>query len=101
VVSVPRLILILGDQLSPDLSALDPADKSRDVIVMAEVRPEGTYVPHHAKKIALILAAIATSPMTFAAMAGRSPIHRWTTRTTRTASVANCCVGLRNTAPAP
>ncbi|WP_283811449.1 cryptochrome/photolyase family protein [Pontivivens nitratireducens] len=57
-VSVPRLILILGDQLSPDLSALDSADKSRDVIVMAEVRAEGTYVPHHAKKIALILAAM-------------------------------------------
>ncbi|QPH55729.1 cryptochrome/photolyase family protein [Pontivivens ytuae] len=54
----PRLILILGDQLSPDIAALRAADPGRDVVVMAEVRDEGTYVPHHAKKIALILAAM-------------------------------------------
>lgn len=56
--SAPRLVLVLGDQLSPNLSALREADKSRDVVVMAEVRDEGTYVPHHAKKIALILSAM-------------------------------------------
>ena len=54
----PRLILILGDQLSLDVAALRAADKTRDVVVMAEVMDEGTYVPHHPQKIALVLAAM-------------------------------------------
>ncbi|MGL5012436.1 MAG: cryptochrome/photolyase family protein, partial [Paracoccaceae bacterium] len=33
-------------------------DRARDVIVMAEVRAEGSYVRHHPQKIALILAAM-------------------------------------------
>ena len=52
----PRLILVLGDQLSLDLSALQAADKALDLVVMAEVMEEGTYVPHHPQKIALFLA---------------------------------------------
>ena len=55
---VKRLILVLGDQLSHDLSALKAADRETDLIVMAEVMDEGTYVPHHPKKIALILSAM-------------------------------------------
>ena len=55
---VSRLVLVLGDQLSHDLSALRAADRSRDVVVMAEVMDEGSYVPHHPKKIALILSAM-------------------------------------------
>ena len=55
---VARLVLILGDQLSPNIAALEKADKASDIIVMAEVMAEGTYVPHHPKKIALILAAM-------------------------------------------
>jgi deoxyribodipyrimidine photolyase-related protein len=55
---VTRLVLVLGDQLSDALSALAAADKSSDVVVMAEVMEEGSYVPHHPKKIALILAAM-------------------------------------------
>jgi deoxyribodipyrimidine photolyase-related protein len=53
-----RLIVVLGDQLSPDISSLRMADKERDVVIMAEVMAEATYVPHHPKKIALVLAAI-------------------------------------------
>ena len=53
-----KLILVLGDQLSLSLSALQVADKDTDIIVMAEVAEEGTYVRHHPKKIALILAAM-------------------------------------------
>lgn len=53
-----RLVLILGDQLSEDIAALAKADKASDVVVMAEVRDEGTYVRHHPKKIALVLAAM-------------------------------------------
>ena len=53
-----RLVLVLGDQLSPGLSALLKADKSQDVVVMAEVADEAAYVPHHPKKIAFTFAAM-------------------------------------------
>ncbi len=53
-----KLVLILGDQLSESLSALKEADKSRDVVVMAEVMGEAEYVPHHPKKVAFIFASM-------------------------------------------
>jgi deoxyribodipyrimidine photolyase-related protein len=53
-----RLVLILGDQLAPDIAALKAADSAYDVVVMAEVMEEGTSVPHHPQKIALILSAM-------------------------------------------
>ncbi|WP_370275121.1 cryptochrome/photolyase family protein, partial [Pararhodobacter marinus] len=53
-----RLILVLGDQLTPSVAALKAADKARDRVVMAEVADEAGYVPHHPKKIALIFAAM-------------------------------------------
>ncbi|MFN4193767.1 MAG: cryptochrome/photolyase family protein [Tabrizicola sp.] len=53
-----RLVLVLGDQLTPDVAALKAADRARDVVVMAEAMGEGTSVPHHPQKIALILAAM-------------------------------------------
>ncbi|MDQ2091600.1 cryptochrome/photolyase family protein [Marimonas arenosa] len=52
-----RLILVLGDQLTHDLSALREAEPD-DVVVMAEVAEETGYVPHHPKKIALVLSAM-------------------------------------------
>jgi deoxyribodipyrimidine photolyase-related protein len=55
---VVKLVLVLGDQLTPDVAALKAADKARDVVVMVEVMGEGTSVPHHPQKIALILAAM-------------------------------------------
>ncbi|WP_224816021.1 cryptochrome/photolyase family protein [Hasllibacter sp. MH4015] len=54
----PRIILILGDQLSPDIRALREADKARDILLMAEVADEASYVPHHPKKIAFLFAAM-------------------------------------------
>lgn len=53
-----RLHLILGDQLTHDISALRDLDPAHDVVLMAEVRAEGVYVPHHRQKIALILSAM-------------------------------------------
>jgi len=55
---VSRLILVLGDQLSDGLSALQAGDKARDVVVMAEVASEAGYVRHHPKKIAFLFAAM-------------------------------------------
>ena len=54
----PRLILVLGDQLSDDLSALREGDRDADIVVMAEVGAETDYVPHHPKKIAFLFAAM-------------------------------------------
>ena len=53
-----NLVLVLGDQLSPGLSALQNADKQTDIVVMAEVNDEAAYVPHHPKKIAFLFAAM-------------------------------------------
>ncbi|UWQ22505.1 cryptochrome/photolyase family protein [Jannaschia sp. W003] len=53
-----RLVLVLGDQLSMDLSALREGDPSTDTVVMAEVRAETDYVSHHPKKIAFLFAAM-------------------------------------------
>ncbi len=54
----PRLVLVLGDQLSPNLSALRAADRERDIVVMVEAWAEATYVRHHVKKIAFVLSAM-------------------------------------------
>ncbi len=53
-----QLRFVLGDQLSPTLSALRGADKDRDVILMVEAASEATYVRHHKKKIAFVLSAM-------------------------------------------
>ncbi len=53
-----QLRFVLGDQLSPTLSALRDADKDRDVVLMVEAGAEATYVRHHKKKIAFVLAAM-------------------------------------------
>ncbi|MEQ9327747.1 MAG: cryptochrome/photolyase family protein [Rhodospirillales bacterium] len=52
------LRLLLGDQLSPAIAALDGLDRDADIVLMAEVSDETTYVPHHPKKIAFILSAM-------------------------------------------
>ena len=52
------LILILGDQLSLELSSLRGVDPAKAVVLMVEVAEETTYVRHHKKKIALILSAM-------------------------------------------
>ncbi len=51
------LRLVLGDQLSPSLSSLRDIGPD-DVVLMAEVAEEATYVRHHKKKIAFLFAAM-------------------------------------------
>ena len=51
------LRLILGDQLSHSISSLRDASED-DVILMAEVKEEATYVRHHKKKIAFLFSAM-------------------------------------------
>ena len=52
------LRVVLGDQLTPGISALAGGDRERDVVLMAEVADETGYVRHHKKKIAFFLAAM-------------------------------------------
>lgn len=52
------LRVVLGDQCSPRLSALEDLDPAHDVVLMAEVHAECTYVRHHPKKISLVLSAM-------------------------------------------
>ena len=53
-----RLVLVMGDQLSLNLSSLQAANPARDRVLMVEVMEETTYVPHHQKKIAFILSSM-------------------------------------------
>ena len=52
------LRLVLGDQLSDGLSSLSDLDPARDVVLMAEVVDEATYVRHHKQKLALVFSAM-------------------------------------------
>ncbi|MBB4285628.1 cryptochrome/photolyase family protein [Roseospira goensis] len=49
---------VLGDQLTRGLASLRDLDAARDTVLMAEVMAECTYVPHHPRKIVLVLAAM-------------------------------------------
>ena len=53
-----KVALILGDQLTTDVSSLQHIEKHLDWIVMAEVGTEARYVAHHQQKIALIFSAM-------------------------------------------
>ena len=52
------LRLILGDQLTHSLSALEGIDVENDIVLLAEVRSEACYVKHHKKKIIYIFSAM-------------------------------------------
>ena len=52
------LRFILGDQLSRGISSLSDLDPQRDVVALAEVDAEATYVRHHPKKIAFVFSAM-------------------------------------------
>ena len=55
---IRSLRLVLGDQLGPDNPVLADADPQRDVVLLAEVVEEATYVRHNRHKIALIFSAM-------------------------------------------
>ena len=55
---MPTLRLILGDQLSVDISALAGINPASDVVLMLEVDEECRHVPHHQQKIVLFLSAM-------------------------------------------
>lgn len=52
------LRLVLGDQLSRSLSALNGLDLVNDTVLIVEVVEEATYVRHHKQKIAFLFSAM-------------------------------------------
>lgn len=54
---IENLRIILGDQLSTQISSLQGMNQN-DVILMMEVADETCYVPHHPQKIIFILSAM-------------------------------------------
>jgi deoxyribodipyrimidine photolyase-related protein len=56
--SLRHLVLILGDQLNLDASALADFDPSQDAIWMAEVMEESTHVPSSKQRSTLFLSAM-------------------------------------------
>ncbi|MEM6901790.1 MAG: cryptochrome/photolyase family protein [Pseudomonadota bacterium] len=54
---MPSLRLVLGDQLTRSVASLKGMEKG-DLVLMAEVRAEATYVKHHKKKIAFLFSAM-------------------------------------------
>ncbi len=54
---MPALRLILADQLTATLPLITTAAPD-DVLLLAEVQEEATYVPHHPQKIAFLFAAM-------------------------------------------
>ena len=55
---MPKLIVILADQLSENISSLKSLNKYEDIILMMEVKAETKYVKHHKKKIAFLFSAM-------------------------------------------
>ena len=53
-----NLVLVLGDQLSEEISSLNDFDTSQDMVLMCEVWDETKYVKHHKKKIAFLFSAM-------------------------------------------
>ncbi|MFS2160186.1 cryptochrome/photolyase family protein [Pseudomonas sp. Pseusp122] len=53
-----RLCLVLGDQLSFDLSSLKGLNTEYDTVLLVEVMEEASHVPHHPQKIALVFSAM-------------------------------------------
>ena len=56
--AVRHLVIVLGDQLDGQSSALEDFDAAQDVIWMAEVREESTHVPSSRQRIVLFLSAM-------------------------------------------
>ena len=52
------LRLVLGDQLNQQIASLRDLNSDDDIVLMAEVGAEVTYVKHHKRKIAFLFAAM-------------------------------------------
>ncbi|NBC32683.1 MAG: cryptochrome/photolyase family protein [Alphaproteobacteria bacterium] len=53
-----NLVIVTGDQLSPDSAAFDGFDAGRDAVLMMEVAEEAAYVPQHKARLVLFFSAM-------------------------------------------
>lgn len=53
-----KVIVILGDQLTLEISSLQEVNKATDTIFMAEIMEEATYTAHHQQKLVLVFSAM-------------------------------------------
>ncbi len=53
-----NIIVLLGDQLSPNISSLQAGDSARDVVFMVESKAAASRVPYHKKKLAFLFSAM-------------------------------------------
>ena len=79
---IRHLVLVLGDQLDLNASALQNFDPQHDVVWMAEVMQESTHVPSAKQRTALFLSAMRHFAQALRAQAGRCITPSWTMRTT-------------------
>ena len=56
--AISNLRIILGDQLSEEISSLHDIDPKADLVLMSEVMQEASYVPHHKQKLVFIFSAM-------------------------------------------
>lgn len=56
--AIRHLIMVLGDQLDANSTALRDIDPVRDIVLIAEVRDESTHVPSHKTRTVLFLSAM-------------------------------------------
>ena len=56
--NITDLILVLGDQLTPQLSSLAATETHSARVLIVEVAEEANYVRHHKKKIAFLFSAM-------------------------------------------
>jgi len=56
--AITSIRLLLGEQLTRSLASLRDFDRSRDIVLMAEVHAKTTYVRHHKQKIAFFPSAL-------------------------------------------
>lgn len=56
--AVGSLRVLLGDQLSRELSVLADVSSDQDIVLMAEVGSEAAHLPHHKQKIAFVWSAM-------------------------------------------
>jgi deoxyribodipyrimidine photolyase-related protein len=80
---IRNLILVLGDQLSPELSSLKAATPENDLVLMVEVSEEASYVRHHQKKIAFLFSAMRHFAAELEALGWRVDYRRLDTKDNR------------------
>jgi deoxyribodipyrimidine photolyase-related protein len=56
--NIRRVIVVLGDQLSREISSLEDIDPAIDIVLMSEVSEEACYAPHHKQKLEFIFSAM-------------------------------------------